>query len=86
MNRLAILLLALLSTCLPLAAAAAPTADQINVNIGTPAVMALRHSLAQRQSRLIRFYEAGIMGIVAGREFDINIPMSQNRLAIGASK
>ena len=63
MNRLAIFLLALLSTCLPLPAAAAPTADQINLNIGTPAVMALRHSLAQRQSRLIRFYEAGIMGL-----------------------
>lgn len=30
--------------------------------------------------------EAGIMGIVAGREFDINIPINQNRLAIGASK
>jgi hypothetical protein len=63
MNRLAILLLALLSTCLPLPAAAAPTADQINLDIGTPPVIAVRHSLAQRQSRLIRFYEAGIMGL-----------------------
>jgi hypothetical protein len=63
MNRLAILLLALLSTCLPLPAAAVPTADQINLDIGTPPVIAVRHSLAQRQSRLIRFYEAGIMGL-----------------------
>jgi hypothetical protein len=63
MNRLAILLLALLSTCLPLPAAAVPTADQINLDIGTPPVIAVRHSLAQRQSRLTRFYEAGIMGL-----------------------
>ena len=34
----------------------------------------------------LRNDEAGVMGVVAGREFDINIPMGQNRLAIGASK
>lgn len=43
--------------------AAPPTPDQINLDIGTPPVIALKHALTQRQSRLIRFYEAGIMGL-----------------------
>lgn len=43
--------------------AAAPTPEQINLDIGTPPVIAVRHSLAQRQSRLIRFFDAGIMGL-----------------------
>lgn len=43
--------------------AATPTPDKINLDIGTPPVIAVKHALAQRQSRLIRFYEAGIMGL-----------------------
>lgn len=45
------------------AVAAPPAANQINLDIGTPPVIAVRHSLAQRQSRLIRFFDAGIMGL-----------------------
>lgn len=61
-------LLLVLSTLAALAtvsvpAVAAPTADQINLEIGTPPTIVVRHSLAQRQSRLIRFYEWGAIGI-----------------------
>ncbi|HEX5802750.1 MAG TPA: DUF1318 domain-containing protein [Azospira sp.] len=45
------------------ALAAPPPPSQINLDIGTPPVIAVRHSLAQRQSRLIRFFDAGIMGL-----------------------
>ncbi len=45
------------------AAAAAPTPAEINLDIGTPPVMVAKHTLTQRSSRLIRFYEAGILGL-----------------------
>ena len=44
-------------------AAAVPSSDEINLDIGTPPVVVVKHSLAQRSSRLIRFYEAGIIGL-----------------------
>ena len=43
--------------------AAAPTSSEINLDIGTPPVMVAKHTLAQRSSRLIRFYEAGVIGL-----------------------
>ena len=43
--------------------AAAPVTSEINLDIGTPPVMVAKHSLAQRSSRLIRFYEAGVIGL-----------------------
>ncbi|MBE2257683.1 MAG: DUF1318 domain-containing protein [Candidatus Accumulibacter sp.] len=58
MKRL-LLLLAILS----LPVAAAPTSDQINLDIGTPPVIIVKHTLAQRSSRLVRFYEVGIIGL-----------------------
>lgn len=48
---------------LSLPAAAAPTAAEINLDVGTPPVMVAKHTLAQRSSRLIRFYEAGVIGL-----------------------
>lgn len=56
----ALLLLASLS--LPVAAESI-TAENINLDIGTPPVMVAKHTLAQRSSRLVRFYEAGIIGL-----------------------
>lgn len=47
----------------PLAVAAAPTGVPINLDVGTPPVVVVKHSLAQRTSRLIRFYEAGVIGL-----------------------
>lgn len=47
----------------PVAVAAAATSTPINLDIGTPPVVVVKHSLAQRTSRLIRFYEAGIIGL-----------------------
>jgi len=44
-------------------AMAAPASDQINLDIGTPPVMVARHALTQRSSRLVRFYEAGVIGL-----------------------
>ena len=35
----------------------------INLDIGTPPVVVVKHSLAQRTSRLVRFYEAGEIGL-----------------------
>lgn len=48
---------------LSLPAAAAPNATEINLDIGTPPVMVAKHTLAQRTSRLVRFYEAGVIGL-----------------------
>jgi|GEM_PF-633015 uncharacterized protein YdbL (DUF1318 family) len=63
MKRL-VLLLAFLA--LPVAATE-PAKDAatppINLDIGTPPVIVVKHSLAQRTSRLVRFYEAGEIGL-----------------------
>lgn len=48
---------------LAIPAAAEPTSSEINLDIGTPPVMVAKHTLAQRSSRLIRFYEAGVIGL-----------------------
>lgn len=37
--------------------------EPINLDIGTPPVVVVKHSLAQRSSRLVRFYDAGIIGL-----------------------
>lgn len=63
MNRLAIALFVLLSSFFSLPAAAVPTADQINLEIGTPPVIVVKHAMTQRVSRLIRFYEHGSVGL-----------------------
>jgi hypothetical protein len=60
--------IALLLACLALPVAAAdPVKDTpapaINLDIGTPPVVITKHALAQRSSRLIRFYEAGEIGL-----------------------
>jgi len=61
---------ALLLACLALPALAADSARDatqppINLDIGTPTVIVVKHSLAQRTSRLVRFYEAGEIGLGA---------------------
>ena len=56
-------ILILLFACLAVPAAAGPTASEINLDIGTPPVMVAKHTLAQRSSRLVRFYEAGVIGL-----------------------
>ncbi len=48
---------------LSLPALAAPGSEAINLDIGTPPVVVVKHSLAQRTSRLVRFYEAGVLGL-----------------------
>lgn len=60
--------LLLLLACLALPVAAAEPAKDaarpaINLDIGTPPVIVVKHSLAQRTSRLVRFYEAGEIGL-----------------------
>jgi hypothetical protein len=55
--------------CLTLPAIDAGAADAaksaINLDIGTPPVVVVKHALAQRTSRLVRFYEAGEIGLGA---------------------
>lgn len=60
--KFALALLALI-TLSATATAATPTPAEINLDIGTPPVMVAKHTLTQRSSRLIRFYEAGIIGL-----------------------
>lgn len=63
--------LLLLLACFALSAAAEPVKgaakdaakSAINLDIGTPPVIVVKHSLAQRTSRLVRFYEAGEIGL-----------------------
>lgn len=60
--------LALLLACLALPVSAAEPAKDaakpaINLDIGTPPVIVVKHALAQRTSRLVRFYEAGEIGL-----------------------
>jgi hypothetical protein len=45
------------------AAGGAAGKTEIKLDIGTPPVAITRHSIAQRQSRLVRFYEVGIIGL-----------------------
>lgn len=68
MKQLALLLLACLA--LPVAAAE-PAKPAINLDIGTPSVVVVKHSIAQRTSRLVRFYEAGEIGL--GRDGFIHL-------------
>ncbi len=57
----------LLLSCLTLpmshASAAEPARAPINLDIGSPPVVVVKHALAQRTSRLVRFYEAGEIGL-----------------------
>lgn len=62
MKRFLLLLSAVAALSAP-AHAAPPTPDKINLDIGTPPVIVMRHALTQRQSRLNRFFDAGIMGL-----------------------
>ncbi|MEF8754789.1 MAG: DUF1318 domain-containing protein [Accumulibacter sp.] len=55
--------LLLLLAVLALPVAAAPSPDQVNLDLGTPPVVIVKHGLAQRASRLVRFYDAGIIGL-----------------------
>lgn len=55
------------STLMLLACLALPVesarAEPLNLDIATPPVIVIRHSMVQRHSRLLRFYEAGIIGL-----------------------
>jgi hypothetical protein len=55
--------LLLLLAFLALPVAAAPSPDQVNLDLGSPPVVIVKHGLAQRASRLVRFYDAGIIGL-----------------------
>jgi hypothetical protein len=55
--------LLLLLAFLALPVAAAPSPEQVNLDLGTPPVVIVKHGLAQRASRLVRFYDAGIIGL-----------------------
>ena len=55
--------LLLLLVFLTLPVAAAPSPDQVNLDLGSPPVVIVKHGLAQRASRLVRFYDAGIIGL-----------------------
>ena len=56
-------ILACLTLSLQAPRAAEPAREPINLDIGTPPVVVVKHALAQRTSRLVRFYEAGEIGL-----------------------
>ncbi|MBL8392226.1 MAG: DUF1318 domain-containing protein [Candidatus Accumulibacter sp.] len=70
------LLLLLAFVALPVAAA--PSLDQVNLDLGTPPVVIVKHSLAQRTSRLVRFYDAGIIGLAADGMVKLRDPSRLN--------
>ena len=76
-----LLLLAVVSCT---AIAAAP-GDPINLDIGTPPVVVVKHSLAQRASRLVRFYDAGIIGLgydgMVRMRDDSHLTLTQRQIA-----
>lgn len=51
-----------LVTCLTLPAGVV-SAEPINLEVGTPPVIIIRHAMTQRQSRLERFYKIGVIGL-----------------------
>jgi hypothetical protein len=51
-----------LVTCLTLFADTG-RAEPINLDIGAPPVVIVKHSMTQRQSRLERFYKIGVIGL-----------------------
>ena len=57
------LLALLLLTFLSLPLAAAPPSAEINLDIGTPPVILVKHTLAQRGSRLVYFLDPGVIGL-----------------------
>jgi hypothetical protein len=62
-----ILLLAAALAALPAIAADAPSASKpaFNIDLATPPIVVTRHAMAQRASRLVRFYESGEIGLGA---------------------
>ena len=58
-----LLVLAVLALPCTTPSAAEPAKAPINLDIGTPPVVVVKHALAQRTSRLVRFYEAGEIGL-----------------------
>jgi hypothetical protein len=77
------LLLAVIATTCGLCAA--QTLDGIKLDLATPATVAIRHSMAQRSSRLSRFYEAGVIGVNRRGLLEIrdasNLRLAQRQIA-----
>ncbi|QDX82624.1 hypothetical protein B9N43_16125 [Denitratisoma sp. DHT3] len=55
--------LTVLLSAATLSTAWAETIDGINYDMGTPPIVVTHHAMGQRFSRLVRFYEAGIIGV-----------------------
>lgn len=63
MQRILPLLACLVSLFILPAAAAEADKPAFDLDIGTPPIVITKHSIAQRFSRLVRFYEAGEIGL-----------------------
>lgn len=76
----------LLLACTALALCAGfARAEPINIDINTPPTVVVKHAMEQRTSRLIRFYDAGIIGLandgnVAVRD-DSKLKLVQRQIA-----
>jgi hypothetical protein len=61
-------------------------AEPINIDIGTPPVIVIKHSMTQRYSRLVRMYDAGIIGLgndglLQKRETSKQLTLTQRQIA-----
>lgn len=89
MKNLAILIAALSLPAALLAAepGAAPAANPaINLDIATPMTAVIHHAWQQRQSRLVKYYEPGVIGLksngdIAIREGGMKISLAQRQTA-----
>lgn len=53
----------------------------INLNINNPMTVTIRHSMEQRVSRLIKFYEPGVIGMLKNGDIGIRDPSRLQKIA-----
>lgn len=76
-TRIIVPLFALLVSC------AAGAADQapIKLDIANPMTVTIQHSMQQRVSRLVKFYEPGVIGLLKNGNLGVRDPSRLNKIA-----
>lgn len=74
-NRLCTLAAALMISCGALAA------DAIRYEINNPMTVVIKHSMQQRMSRLVKFYEPGVIGLGNNGDVAISDPTRLGKIA-----
>lgn len=74
-NRLCTLAAALLVSC------GAFAADPIRYEINDPMTVVIKHSMQQRMSRLVKFYEPGVIGLAKNGDVAVSDPARLGKIA-----